>query len=144
MSKPTTCGPLGISLWQQPNPLQLVVKFTLPQHDGKHPPMASCIRSPQDREVVAADGRDLIRRARNQDLEGIVAYVRLWMVGTIVTGHHEPRVDGAVQPYAERVRDCYVSAIGLAAVVLGDEEAGVGYSGDVGGYVCCWCGLCYS
>ncbi|KAH7834380.1 hypothetical protein Vadar_015423 [Vaccinium darrowii] len=57
-------------------------------------------------------------------------------------GDVEPWADEAIRPYAERVRDCYASAFGLAAIMLGEEEAGVGYSGDVGGYVCCSCGLC--
>ncbi|KAH7834941.1 hypothetical protein Vadar_021169 [Vaccinium darrowii] len=64
-----------------------------------------------------------------------------WIAGTSVAGDVEPRADGAVRPYAERIRDCYVSACFWAAG-LGDEEGGVGYSGDVGGYVCCSCGLC--
>ncbi|KAH7835758.1 hypothetical protein Vadar_029555 [Vaccinium darrowii] len=75
------------------------------------------------------------------DALAVVAYVRLWRVGTSVTGDVEPWADGAIRPYAERVRDCYVSAFEWAAG-LGDEEAGVGYRGDVGSCVFCSCGLC--
>ncbi|KAH7834982.1 hypothetical protein Vadar_021724 [Vaccinium darrowii] len=147
MLKLVTSSPLGISLWQQPNPSQLVVKFIAKaaKHVGIHPPISpiavvdKIARSSQPTTVTLFA---VSEKEYGEDLDAIaiVAYVGLWRVGTSVAGDVEPWADGAIRPYAEWVRDCYVSAFEWAAG-LGDEEAGVGYSGDVGSCVCRSCGL---